>query len=45
MSSDREAPAGGGEVVTPSYPEGDLEAVFRDPAGSLIGAWQHGRRA
>src|SRR5882757_3512130 len=33
--------ANGGEVVTPPYPEGDLTvAVFRDPAGNLLGVWQ-----
>jgi predicted enzyme related to lactoylglutathione lyase len=31
----------GGGVVTPPYPEGNLEvAVFRDPAGNLLGIWQ-----
>jgi predicted enzyme related to lactoylglutathione lyase len=31
----------GGEVVTPPYPEGDLSvAVFRDPAGNVLGLWQ-----
>jgi uncharacterized protein len=35
------AVAQGGDVVTPPYPEGDLRvAVFRDPAGNLVGAWQ-----
>jgi len=35
------ARAGGAEVVTDPYPEGDLRvAVLRDPAGNLIGAWQ-----
>jgi predicted enzyme related to lactoylglutathione lyase len=35
----------GGEVVTPPYPEGDLwVATFRDPAGNVIGVWQHGPR-
>jgi predicted enzyme related to lactoylglutathione lyase len=38
--------AGGGEIVTEPYPEGDLwVAVFRDPAGNVLGAWQHGSRA
>jgi uncharacterized protein len=33
----------GGEVMTPPYPEGDLwVAVFRDPVGNVVGAWQHG---
>jgi predicted enzyme related to lactoylglutathione lyase len=33
--------AHGGEVVTPPYPEGDLQvATFRDPAGNVIGVWQ-----
>jgi predicted enzyme related to lactoylglutathione lyase len=37
--------ASGGEVVTPPYPEGELwVATFRDPAGNLIGVWQHGPR-
>lgn len=31
----------GGDVVTPPYPEGDLTvAVFRDPAGNVLGVWQ-----
>ena len=35
--------ANGGEVVTPPYPEGDLTvAVFRDPAGNVLGVWQMG---
>jgi predicted enzyme related to lactoylglutathione lyase len=38
--------AEGGEVVTAPYPEGDLwVATFRDPAGNMVGAWQHGPRA
>jgi uncharacterized protein len=38
--------AGGGEVVTEPYPEGDLRvAVFRDPAGNVIGVWQGPRDA
>jgi len=33
--------AGGGEVVTPPYPEGDLRvATFRDPAGNVVGVWE-----
>jgi predicted enzyme related to lactoylglutathione lyase len=36
----------GGQIVTPPYPEGDLwVALFRDPAGNIVGAWQHGSRA
>jgi uncharacterized protein len=36
---------GGGEIVTEPYPEGDLwVAVFRDPAGNVLGAWQRGSR-
>jgi hypothetical protein len=35
----------GGEIVTPPYPEGDLwVATFRDPAGNVVGVWQHGPR-
>jgi uncharacterized protein len=35
--------ASGGEVVTPPYSEGDLTvAVFRDPAGNVLGIWQMG---
>jgi uncharacterized protein len=35
----------GGAVVTPPYPEGDLwVATFRDPAGNVLGVWQHGPR-
>jgi predicted enzyme related to lactoylglutathione lyase len=31
----------GGEVVTPPYAEGELTvAVFRDPAGNVLGVWQ-----
>ena len=38
--------AGGGEVVTAPYPEGDLwVATFRDPAGNVLGVWQTGLRA
>ena len=37
--------AGGGEIVKPPYPEGDLwVATFRDPAGNVIGVWQRGPR-
>ena len=37
--------AHGGEIVTPPYPEGDLwVATFKDPAGNVIGVWQHGPR-
>ena len=32
-----------GTVITPPYPEGDLTvAVFRDPAGNVLGVWQRG---
>jgi hypothetical protein len=35
----------GGGVVKPPYPEGDLwVATFRDPAGNVLGVWQHGPR-
>ena len=35
----------GGEVVRPPYPEGDLwVATFSDPAGNVLGVWQHGPR-
>jgi uncharacterized protein len=35
----------GGEVVIEPYPEGDLwVAVFRDPAGNVVGVWQRGPR-
>jgi predicted enzyme related to lactoylglutathione lyase len=35
----------GGEVVRTPYPEGDLwVATFRDPAGNVLGVWQHGPR-
>jgi uncharacterized protein len=38
-------PANGGEVTVPPYPEGDLwVALFRDPAGNIIGVWQQGAR-
>jgi uncharacterized glyoxalase superfamily protein PhnB len=37
--------ANGGDVVKAPYPEGDLwVATFRDPAGNVIGVWQHGPR-
>jgi uncharacterized protein len=37
--------AHGGTVVEAPYPEGDLwVATFRDPAGNVIGIWQHGPR-
>ena len=37
--------ARGCEVVTEPYPEGDLwVALFRDPAGNVVGAWQLGPR-
>jgi len=33
------------EVVQEPYPEGDLwVALFRDPAGNVVGVWQHGPR-
>lgn len=39
------ARAHGGEVVEEPYPEGNLRvATFRDPAGNVVGAWQHGPR-
>jgi uncharacterized protein len=35
--------AGGGEIVTQPYLEGDLwVATFRDPSGNVIGVWQRG---
>ncbi len=35
----------GGEVVRSPYPEGDLwVGTFRDPAGNVLGVWQHGPR-
>ena len=38
--------AEGGAAVTEPYPEGDLwVAVFRDPAGNVVGVWQQGPRA
>ena len=34
--------AHGGAVVAGPYPEGDLRvATFRDPAGNVLGVWQH----
>ncbi len=37
--------AHGGEVVKPTYPEGDLwVATVRDPAGNIFGLWQQGPR-
>jgi predicted enzyme related to lactoylglutathione lyase len=37
--------AHGGEVATAAYPEGDLlVARFRDPAGNVVGAWEHAPR-
>jgi hypothetical protein len=37
--------AHGGEVATAPYPEGDLwVALFRDPAGNVLGVWQRGPR-
>ena len=31
----------GGEVVKPVFPEGDLRvAIFRDPAGNIMGVWE-----
>jgi uncharacterized protein len=33
----------GGEIVKAPYPEGDLlVAIFRDPAGNVLGIWQRG---
>jgi predicted enzyme related to lactoylglutathione lyase len=33
--------ASGGQIVKPVYTEGDLwVAIFRDPAGNMIGLWQ-----
>jgi predicted enzyme related to lactoylglutathione lyase len=35
----------GGQMVAAPYPEGDLwVATFRDPAGNVLGIWQHGSR-
>jgi predicted enzyme related to lactoylglutathione lyase len=32
---------GGGEIVKPPYPEGNLwVATFRDPAGNVMGIWE-----
>jgi predicted enzyme related to lactoylglutathione lyase len=40
------AAAHGGEIEKAPYPEGDLwVATIRDPAGNLIGLWQHGPRS
>jgi hypothetical protein len=37
--------AHGGEVVRPTYAEGNLwVATFRDPAGNVMGLWQEGPR-
>jgi predicted enzyme related to lactoylglutathione lyase len=34
--------AHGGEPLSTPYPEGDLlVATFRDPAGNILGVWQH----
>lgn len=36
------ARAEGAEIVEPPYPEGDLRiAAIRDPAGNVVGVWQH----
>jgi predicted enzyme related to lactoylglutathione lyase len=33
--------ASGGQIVSPSYPEGTLRvALFADPAGNVLGIWQ-----
>jgi uncharacterized protein len=38
--------ANGGEVTVPPFPEGNLwVALFRDPAGNIIGVWQQGPRS
>ena len=38
--------AHGGEVTVPPFPEGNLwVALFRDPAGNVIGVWQQGARS
>lgn len=38
--------AHGGKVTVPPYREGDLwVALFRDPAGNIIGVWQQGPRS
>jgi predicted enzyme related to lactoylglutathione lyase len=35
----------GGDIVKPPYPEEHLwVATFRDPAGNVVGVWQHGPR-
>lgn len=37
------AESNGAEVITPSYPEGNLTvAVLRDPEGNAVGIWQRG---
>ena len=37
--------AQGGTVTVPPFAEGDLwVALFRDPAGNIVGVWQHGTR-
>ncbi len=37
--------AAGGRIVEAPYPEGDLwVALFRDPAGNVLGVWQQGPR-
>jgi predicted enzyme related to lactoylglutathione lyase len=37
--------ARGCEITTEPYQEGDLwVALFRDPAGNIVGVWQHGPR-
>lgn len=41
----RAAADGGGQVVSPPYPEGNLTiATFRDPAGNVVGVWQEGQQ-
>jgi predicted enzyme related to lactoylglutathione lyase len=38
----RKVPGAGGRISTPAYPEGDLRvATVVDPAGNVIGVWQH----
>ena len=42
----RKIKAHGGEVTVPPFPEGNLwVALFRDPAGNIIGVWQQGARS
>lgn len=42
----RQVTALGGEITTAPYPEGALwVALFRDPAGNVVGVWQQGARA